>query len=297
MQLILRKKIIDYKSAKYSAIWPVNSEACIPPEGWQGWPEGRKFALILSHDVETKKGYNQVEQLIKIEEQYGFRSTFNFVPERYGQVSVDLINRIKARGFGVGVHGLHHDGKLFHSRKVFDKRAKKINSYLKRWNVNGFTSPAMHRNFDWMHVLEVSHCISTFDTDPFEPQPDAAGTIFPFCVQNGNPENAWLELPYTLPQDFTLFILMQEKNINIWKDKLDWIASKGGMALLISHPDYMNFNGNRLGLDEYSVKFYEDFLKYIKKKHGNSFWHALTAELANYMLKQNKIPQKRQILT
>ena len=288
MQLILRRKIIALKRAKYSAIWPIDSEAGIPPEGWQGWPEGKKFALILSHDVDTKKGYNQVERLIQIEERHGFRSTFNFVPERYGQVSLDLINKIKARGFGVGVHGLHHDGKLFSSKRVFDERAKKINTYLEQWDVNGFTSPAMHRNFDWMHVLEVNHCISTFDTDPFEPQPDAARTIFPFYVQNGAPENGWLELPYTLPQDFTLFILMQEKNITIWKDKLDWIASKGGMALLNSHPDYMNFNGNRLGREEYSVTLYEDFLRYIKEKHRDTFWHALPAELTDFVLRQNE---------
>jgi len=36
---------------------------------------------------------------------------------------------------------------------------------------------------------------------------------------------------------------MKEKNINIWKHKLDWVASKGGMAFLNTHPDFMNFNG------------------------------------------------------
>ena len=40
-----------------------------------------------------------------------------------------------------------------------------------------------------------------------------------------------------------LFILMKEKNINIWKQKLDWIAEHGVMALMNTHPDYMNFDG------------------------------------------------------
>ena len=34
-----------------------------------------------------------------------------------------------------------------------------------------------------------------------------------------------------------LFILMREKNIDIWKQKLDWIAKHGGMALVNTHPD------------------------------------------------------------
>jgi len=41
-----------------------------------------------------------------------------------------------------------------------------------------------------------------------------------------------VELPYSLPQDFSLFVIMRERNIDIWKIKLDWIVEKGGMALL-----------------------------------------------------------------
>jgi hypothetical protein len=39
---------------------------------------------------------------------------------------------------------------------------------------------------------------------------------------------------------------MREKNIDIWKRKLDWIVENEGMALLITHPDYMNFGSGRL---------------------------------------------------
>ena len=44
---------------------------------------------------------------------------------------------------------------------------------------------------------------------------------------------------------------MKEKNIDIWKQKLDWIAENGGMALVNAHPDYMNFDGGKLGIEEY----------------------------------------------
>jgi hypothetical protein len=70
----------------------------------------------------------------------------------------------------------------------------------------------------------------------------------------------------TLPQDFTLFILMQEKNIDIWKKKLDWLADKGGMALVNTHSDYMIFNDNKPKIEEYPAKYYEEFFKYVKKK-------------------------------
>jgi hypothetical protein len=59
----------------------------------------------------------------------------------------------------------------------------------------------------------------------------------------GSLPRGYVELPYTLPQDFTLFTVMREKDIDIWKKKLDWIVEKGGMALLITHPVYLVENG------------------------------------------------------
>ena len=69
-----------------------------------------------------------------------------------------------------------------------------------------------------------------------------------------------------MPQDHLLYIILREKDITIWKNKVDWIAEKGGMALLNTHTDYMNFNGGRNSFEEYSVELYLDFLKYIKQK-------------------------------
>jgi hypothetical protein len=154
----------------------------------------------------------------------------------------------------------------------------------------------MHHNLTWIHDLNILYDASTFDVDPFEPQPDGAGTIFPFVVKNRDLDKSYVELPYTLPQDFTLFILMKQRNIDIWKKKLDWIVEKGGMALVITHPDYMNFNEHKLAIDEYPVDHYADFLHYINEKYQNQYWHALPREIAQLWAKQRKnILEKRNI--
>jgi hypothetical protein len=140
---------------------------------------------------------------------------------------------------------------------------------------------------DWIHQLNIKHSTCTFDTDPFEPEPSAARTIFPFFARNAS-KHEFVELPYTLPQDHTLFVIMQEKNINIWKRKLDWIVANGGMALLNTHPDYMNFNQGAMQLEEYSVHNYIDFLLYIKEEYKDMYWHALPKEVAKY-LRINKL--------
>jgi len=46
----------------------------------------------------------------------------------------------------------------------------------------GFRAPAMHDNLEWISELNLEYDLSTFDTDPFEPQSDGVGTIFPFKV-------------------------------------------------------------------------------------------------------------------
>jgi hypothetical protein len=218
---------------------------------------------------------------MQLEEKVGFRSSFGFVPERY-TVSPELRKDLQHRGFEVSVHGLLHDGLYYWSREVFRRRAGRINHYLKDWGAAGFRSPSMLHNLDWLHDLRVEYDSSTFDTDPFEPQPDGMRTIFPFWVQNGSLSKGYLELPYTLPQDFTVFVLMKERNINIWKKKLDWIADKGGVALLITHPDYMNCGKGGCKLEEYPVEFYEEFLDYVKGKYEGESWNALPKEVASF---------------
>lgn len=215
-----------------------------------------------------------------LEKELGFRSSFYFVPERY-TVSAELRHLLTDNGFEVGVHGLYHDGRLYNSRKRFQKRAILINHYLKEWKAAGFRSPAMQHNLDWIHDLNIEYDASTFDTDPFEPQSDGVGTIFPFWVQGDRSRRGYMELPYTLPQDFTLFTLMGEKTIDIWKQKLEWVVANEGMALLNTHPDYMNFGNTKLCAGEYPAEYYRELLEHIKSEYRGYYWHALAKEVAH----------------
>jgi len=280
-QLYIRRKFIKYMLTQFTDTWPIKESACNPREIFSGWPDNKKFALVLSHDVDTWKGQRNCLALANIEEKLGLRSSFNFVPEKY-KVDSDLRKHLADKGFEIGVHGLNHDGKLYTNRNVFHERADKINKYLKEWDAIGFRSPSMHHNLEWIHELDIEYDSSSFDTDPFEPQPDGAETIFPFLVQYEKDKHCYVELPYTLPQDFTLFILMEEKNIEIWKRKLDWIVENGGMALVVSHPDFMHFGRGSMGREEYPAEYYEEFLEYIKNNYNGMYWHALPREVARF---------------
>ena len=56
MQIAIRQELIRRKLPLVKDVWPICETASKAPEGWKGWPDGKKFALVLTHDVETEKG-------------------------------------------------------------------------------------------------------------------------------------------------------------------------------------------------------------------------------------------------
>lgn len=289
LQIRLRQMIARRKRERVAGVWPILEEAGRPPQDWHGWPQAKRFALVLTHDVETRRGLDRCRAIMDIEEELGFRSAFNFVPARY-QLPDSLRHEMEQRGFEVAVHGLRHDLSLFRSVCEFRKQARDINGYLRRWGAVGFRAPYMIRNLQWIRdYLDIEYDSSTFDTDPFEPQPEGVGTIFPFTFDGGQSDGRrYVELPCTLPQDLNLFVLLGEKGINVWKTKLDWIADHGGMALFDTHPDYIQAS-RRLASDEYPVRYYVEFLEHVLATYGGKYWAALPREVAAFW-KQSRTP-------
>jgi glycosyltransferase involved in cell wall biosynthesis len=263
--------------------WPVNEAAGRMPAGWPGWPGGKKFALVLTHDVEGSGGVAKCRRLMQMEQQLGFHSSFNFIPEGEYCVSPALRGELVENGFEVGVHDLRHDGKLYQSRRIFSEKAGRINRYLAEWGAAGFRSGFMLHNLEWLHDLKVGYDASTFDTDPFEPQPDGVGTIFPFWMPRPD-GGGYVELPYTLPQDSTLFLVLREASPEIWKRKLDWIAGHGGMALVNVHPDFLAFDGaGKSSSQEFPWAYYREFLEYVRAQYAGLFWQPLPREMSEFV--------------
>jgi glycosyltransferase involved in cell wall biosynthesis len=323
IRFAIRRWFAVRKRRRVDGVWPIMPGSELPPEGWPGWPEGKQFALVLTHDVEGNLGLGKCDRLIALEKSLGFRSSFNLIPEGEYKVSDALRADFHARGCEVGVHDLYHDGKLFLSEHEFSTNAVRINHYLREWGAAGFRSGFMLHNLDWLHQLDVQYDASTFDTDPFEPQPQGRSTIFPFWVPrptNGAqgsgfkvqgsrlppsdsttpplhhstaPVGAgYAELPYTLPQDSTLFLLLEERHPDIWFQKLDWIARHGGMALVNAHPDYMRFEGEAASPHTYPADLYRQFLEYARRKYKDSFWQPLPRELAAFVARHNLPPRR-----
>jgi hypothetical protein len=244
----------------------------------QFWPFGNPYAFTLTHDVETAEGQAFVPDLADLDASYGFRSSFNFVPERYA-LDRGLIKDLRRRGFEIGVHGLKHDGKDFRSRAEFMRRAQRINRYLRDLGAVGFRAPLTHRQPAWMQALDIEYDLSFFDTDPYEPMAGGTMSLWPYTI------GRFVELPYTLVQDYTLTAVLRETTPRLWLDKVDVIARYSGLALINVHPDYLRQPKAR--------QVYETFLQAMRARAD--FWHALPVELARWWRARLTTPDPRQL--
>jgi hypothetical protein len=195
------------------------------------WPNGHLWALVLTHDVETARGLDTIDDVRALELECGYRSSWNLVPERY-TVTDELVRGLMESGFEVGVHGLRHDGRDLESRRTLEQRLPEMRRWADRWGADGFRAPATHRVWEWMPLLGFDYDSSYPDTDPYEPIAGGCCSWLPFFNET------LVELPITLPQDHTLFVVLRRSD-GMWHEKAEFLRKRGGMALLITHPDYL----------------------------------------------------------
>ena len=230
----------------------------------ESWPRGRSWALVLTHDVETRVGREAIDMLRAVERIAGYRSSWNLVPERY-RVDDRLVGRLKTEGCEVGVHGLRHDGRDLESLRTLETRLPEIRRWAERWGAVGFRSPSTHRVWAWMPKLGFDYDSSYPDADPYEPMAGGCCSWLPFFNEQ------MVELPITLPQDHTVFVILR-RDESLWREKAKLLRSRGGMALAITHPDYM-VSADRLGA---YARFLDQF------RDDSTAWKALPSEVSDW---------------
>jgi hypothetical protein len=250
----------DFFELMFAILAAVNGE---PIPVIAPWPDGHTWAFVLTHDVEQAEGLAAVGPVIELERAHGLRSSWNIVPRRY-EIDPDRVSDIVDAGCEIGVHGIHHDGRDLESWSTWQERLPLAYDAAERWNAVGFRSAALHRHPEMMRSLSFDYDSSWPDTDPFEPQNGGCCTWLPFF--NGE----IVELPLTLRQDHTLFVILGEQDETAWVEKATFLRSQGGMAMLDTHPDYL--------IDERIFSAYARFLQ--RFSDDATAWHALPREVS-----------------
>ena len=233
------------------------------------WPDGAPACAIITHDVEGPAGRDFSPLLMDIDSKYGFRAAFQVVPEKRYDVPLSFWEQIRSRGFEFNVHDLNHDGNLFQEKGEFDRRAKLINSYVKKYQARGFRSGAMYRNLDWLCSFEISYDMSVPNVAHLEPQRGGCCTVMPYFIGN------ILELPLTTAQDYSVFNILEQFSIDLWKQQISLILQHNGLITLLSHPDYL--------IPEKPRAIYEQLLVHLRKVcDDHHIWHALPRDVDSW---------------
>jgi hypothetical protein len=197
------------------------------------WPAGASSAAIMTHDVEEAAGRDFCANLMDIDDSFGIKASFQIVPEQRYRVSKEFLASIRDRGFEVVVHDLNHDGHLYKDRKEFVERAAKINAYAKEYGAEGFRAGVLYRRQLWYEALKFSYDMSIPNVAHLDPQRGGCCTVMPYLV------GKILELPVTTTQDYTLFHILNDYSIDLWKQQIELIMQKHGLISFVVHPDYI----------------------------------------------------------
>jgi len=240
------------------------------------WPNNFRCCAIMTHDVEELAGRDFSPQLMDLDESFGFHSSFQIVPENRYPVPKSYLNSIVSRGFEVNVHDLKHDGRLFADHEEFLRRANRINNYAKEYGAQGFRSGILYRNADWYDVFEFSYDMSIPNVAHLDPQHGGCCTVMPYFI------GKIVELPLTCTQDYTLFNILGDYSIELWKKQIACVQANHGLISVIVHPDYI--------LEPKPQSTYKALLNHLAelRVHGN-IWTPLPREVAAWWRARSKM--------
>jgi hypothetical protein len=84
-----------------------------------------------------------------------------------------------------------------------------------------------------------------------------------------------LELPLTTIQDYSLFHVLNEHSIDLWRTQLEMILAKNGLASFIVHPDYI--------IESETQAIYKDLLAMlVELRDRGAVWFALPHEIDSW---------------
>lgn len=230
------------------------------------WPDGHSSCTTMTHDVEESAGLEFCPQLMDMDDAAEIKASFQIVPEKRYKISPNLLQTFRERGFEVNVQDLNHDGNLYRNREEFLRRAEKINRYLIEFDSSGFRGGSMYRNIDWYDAFDLSFDMSVPNVAHLESQRGGCCTVMPYFI------GKVLELPLTTTEDYSLFHILDDYSISLWKCQVDLILEKHGLISFIIHPDYV--------IEDRARTTYQALLEYLSGlRSAGKTWIARPGEI------------------
>jgi len=241
--------------------------------GRPGWPEGKKYCVVLTHDADTADGCRFAPKVQALERAMGFRSSWNVVGRLF-EKNVRHVDTLAAEGGEIGLHGFDHRLRTpFQRPAAIRKRLGEMEPFLRRYAVRGYRSPCFVRSDALFSALAgtLRYDSSVPDADLFTPGRGRGGC----CLARPYRIGELVELPVTLPFEIPLHLGCAAEDLNrFWEAKIRWIRAAGGMVLVNTHPE-----PQYLGTPSV-LRAYQTFLESLAG--DPAAWYALPSEVAAF---------------
>jgi len=127
----------------------------------------------------------------------------------------------------------------------------------------------MYREQRWYDAFEFFYDMSVPNVAHLEPQRGGCCTVMPFFIGD------ILELPLTTTQDYSLFHILGDYSISLWKEQIDQIMSNNGLVSVIAHPDYL--------IEQRARAVYVELLGHLSRLRAErNLWIALPGEVDHW---------------
>ena len=254
----------------------------------QTWPDGKRAAAIITHDVDTDwlfRNPQWLERICDLEERHGFFGAWYSVP-CYSQSAVSErgLRQLRERKCEIGAHGFNHDAKLpLTAEPEFERRMAILGQFARRWEIRGFRSEWLYRTPPFLTALagmfeydsSVPSHLSILTTETA----NGCSSCFPYRTHGG-----LLELPLSLPMDEARhgMGLSPEAFWNAQMPAIERIVELGGLVVLSVHPQSHQF------ANEASLRAIEPVLRAISE--DSRIWIARPDEVAAWSRQGVAVP-------
>src|SRR5260370_42069774 len=128
----------------------------------------------------------------------------------------------------------------------------------------------MYRNQEWYDAFELSYDMFVPSVAHLEPQRGGCCTVMPYFI------GKVLELPLTATQDYSLFHILNDYSLDLWKKQLALIREKYGLMSFTAHPDYL--------ISQRARMVYEALIDYLREIISqDKYWQALLGDDDRWM--------------
>ena len=245
----------------------------LPRKTWNG----KKYACVVTHDIDTSQGLRRAHLLKKIEERYDVPSAW-YIPSDHFRLDIQTIRGLANHG-EIGSHDTKHDGKLAQlSQEKLVRRLSESRQALSKaanCSIEGFRAPLLQHSFKIIDALQAAGYSYDSSIPTWEPKhpstmsPHGIGTVYPIMLKDV------MELPVTLPQDHQMIHVLgmnPKETVKTWINFMSIIRETGGLCVFLIHPDY------ELALSK-NLTVYEELLNFIKADHDA--WTTLPKSIAS----------------